>query len=213
MQHPGGRLLPMAILSAGPVIPVIVLHNADHAVPLAQALLAGGIKVLEITLRSLSALESIRRISKEVPQAIVGAGTVRTPEDLAQAAAAGGQFAISPGLTPALAAAAQAGPIPLIPGIATASELMRAMEQGFTALKFFPAEAAGGVRMLKALHGPFPQISFCPTGGISSENCQEYLSLSCVACVGGSWIASLELIEQEDWDRIADLAAKAAALQ
>lgn len=206
------RLSSLAILRIGPVMPVLVLKNADHAVPLAKALLAGGIRVLEITLRSEAALEGIRRISAAVPEAVVGAGTVLTRDDLAKVAEAGGRFAISPGLTPALLAAAKDAPIPLIPGIATASELMLAMEQGFTELKFFPAEAAGGVQMLKSLHGPFPQITFCPTGGISAANCQAYLALANAACVGGSWIAPAELIEQEDWDGIARLAEQAAGI-
>jgi 2-dehydro-3-deoxyphosphogluconate aldolase/(4S)-4-hydroxy-2-oxoglutarate aldolase len=167
--------------------------------------------VVEITLRSAAALEGIRRISAEVPESIAGAGTVLTSDDLRAVAQAGGQFAISPGLTPALFAAAHDGPIPLIPGIATPSELMLAQERGFTELKFFPAEAAGGVAMLQALHGPFPRITFCPTGGISQENCKNYLSLSNVSCVGGSWIAPPELIEKGDWDTISELAVNAAS--
>jgi 2-dehydro-3-deoxyphosphogluconate aldolase/(4S)-4-hydroxy-2-oxoglutarate aldolase len=205
------RLSPLEILHNGPVIPVIVLHNVDHAVPLAQALLAGGIRVLEITLRSGAGLEGIRRISEEIPELIVGAGTVLSPEDLRMTAQSGGQFAISPGLTPSLFAASHDGPIPLIPGISTPSELMLAMERGFTELKFFPAEAAGGVQTLKAMYGPFPRITFCPTGGISPENYKEYLALSNVACVGGSWLTPSELIMKEDWDSISKLAAKASA--
>jgi 2-dehydro-3-deoxyphosphogluconate aldolase/(4S)-4-hydroxy-2-oxoglutarate aldolase len=211
MANERGKLSPLEILHTGPVVPVVVLRNADHAVPLAKALLAGGIRVLEITLRSgAAALDGIRRISTEVPEIIIGAGTVLTSDDLRSVAQAGGQFAISPGLTPSLFAAAHDGPIPLIPGIATASELMLALERGFTELKFFPAEAAGGVPMLKALHGPFPRVTFCPTGGISQENCKEYLMLANVACVGGSWLAPPELIEKENWDAITELAAKAA---
>ncbi|CAK8714694.1 MAG: 2-keto-3-deoxy-phosphogluconate aldolase [Candidatus Electronema aureum] len=211
MANNGKKLSALEILHTGPVVPVVVLRNADHAVPLAKALLAGGIRVVEITLRSAAALEGIRRISAEVPEIIAGAGTVLTSDDLRAVAQAGGQFAISPGLTPALFAAAHDGPIPLIPGIATPSELMLAQERGFTELKFFPAEAAGGVEMLKALHGPFPRITFCPTGGISQENCKNYLSLSNVSCVGGSWIAPPELIEKGDWDTISELAVNAAS--
>jgi 2-dehydro-3-deoxyphosphogluconate aldolase / (4S)-4-hydroxy-2-oxoglutarate aldolase len=210
MAHERGRLSPLEILHTGPVLPVVVLRNAEHAVPLAKALLAGGIRVLEITLRSGAALEAIRRICSEVPEIIVGAGTVLTPDDLRSVAQAGGKFAISPGLTPCLFAAAHDGPIPLIPGVATPSELMLAQERGFTELKFFPAEAAGGVAMLKALHGPFPRITFCPTGGISQDNCKNYLTLPNVACVGGSWIALPELIEKGEWSGITKLAAKAA---
>ncbi|WP_417911369.1 bifunctional 4-hydroxy-2-oxoglutarate aldolase/2-dehydro-3-deoxy-phosphogluconate aldolase [Candidatus Electronema sp. PJ] len=211
MANERGKLSPLEILHTGPVVPVVVLRNADHAVSLAKALLAGGIRVMEITLRSgAAALDGIRRISAEVPEIIVGAGTVLTSDDLRSVAQVGGQFAISPGLTPSLFAAAHDGPIPLIPGIATASELMLAQERGFTELKFFPAEAAGGVPMLKALHGPFPRVTFCPTGGISQENCKEYLTLANVACVGGSWLTPPELLEKENWDAITELAAKAA---
>ncbi len=205
------KLSPLEILHNGPVIPVIVLHDVDHALPLAQALLAGGIRVLEITLRSEAGLESIRRISAELPELIVGAGTVLSPDDLRMTAQAGAKFAISPGLTPSLFAASHDGPIPLIPGVTTASELMLAMERGFTELKFFPAEAAGGVQTLKAMYGPFPRITFCPTGGISPKNYKEYLSLANVACVGGSWIVPPDLIVKGDWDKITELAAKASA--
>jgi 2-dehydro-3-deoxyphosphogluconate aldolase/(4S)-4-hydroxy-2-oxoglutarate aldolase len=210
MANNSKKLSALEILHTGPVVPVVVLRNADQAVPLAKALLAGGIRVVEITLRSAAAMEGIRRISAEVPEIIAGAGTVLTSDDLRAVAQAGGQFAISPGLTPTLFAAAHDGPIPLIPGIATPSELMLAQERGFTELKFFPAEAAGGVEMLKALHGPFPRITFCPTGGITQENYRNYLSLANVSCVGGSWIAPPELIEKGDWDTITELAAKAA---
>jgi 2-dehydro-3-deoxyphosphogluconate aldolase/(4S)-4-hydroxy-2-oxoglutarate aldolase len=199
------------ILHAGPVIPVIVIKNIDHAVPLARALLAGGIKVLEITLRSEVALAAIHRVSVEVPDAVVGAGTVLSAQDLKAVTEAGGLFAISPGLTPALLAAADQSTIPLIPGVSTASELMFALEKGLTELKFFPAEAAGGVQMLKSISGPFPRITFCPTGGISPKNYKDYLSLDNVACVGGSWIVPPESIEQEDWETITRLAEKAVA--
>jgi len=197
------------VLESGPVIPVIVISNPDHAVPLAQALLAGGIKVLEITLRSDVALESIRRISSEVPDALVGAGTVLSGRDLHAVAEAGGRFAISPGLTPNLLAAADQETIPLIPGAASASELMLALEAGLTELKFFPAQAAGGVQMLESFNGPFPQVTFCPTGGITFENYREYLALKNVACVGGSWLVPSEKIEQEEWAAITSLAQEA----
>lgn len=187
------------VLLAGPVIPVIVINDPDHAVPLAQALVTGGIRVLEITLRSDAALEAIRRIRSNVPEALVGAGTVLSGQDLQAVAEAGGYFAISPGLTPSLLSAAEQMSIPLIPGVASASELMMALEAGLTELKFFPAQAAGGVEMLKSFAGPFPQVRFCPTGGITPENYREYLALKNVACVGGSWLVPAEKIAQGDW--------------
>ncbi|WP_446009105.1 bifunctional 4-hydroxy-2-oxoglutarate aldolase/2-dehydro-3-deoxy-phosphogluconate aldolase [Candidatus Electrothrix sp.] len=199
------------VLQAGPVIPVIVIGNPDHAVPLAQALLAGGIKVLEITLRSDAALEAIQRIREEVPGALVGAGTVLSGEELHAVAEAGGCFAISPGLTPNLLKAADKEAIPLIPGIATASELMVALEAGLNEMKFFPAQAAGGVPMLKSLSGPFPQVTFCPTGGLTLQNYNDYLALDNVACVGGSWLVPSASIEQEDWPAITRLAQEAVA--
>ena len=197
------------VLQAGPVIPVIVISNPDHAVPLAQALLAGGVRVLEITLRSDAALEAIRRIRDEFPEVLVGAGTVLSVQDLQAVAEAGGRFAISPGLTPNLLAAVHQESIPLIPGVASASELMQALEAGLTELKFFPAQAAGGVQMLKSLNGPFPQVTFCPTGGITLHNYREYLALKNVACVGGSWFVPSEKIDQADWPAITRLAQEA----
>ncbi len=199
------------ILKTGPVVPVIVIHDLDHAVPLAKALVAGGIRVLEVTLRTPVAIEAIRMISEEVPDAIVGAGTVATEDDLDAVAAAGGVFAISPGLTPTLLSAAINGPIALIPGISTASELMLGMEYGLREFKFFPAEAAGGIQMIKSIGGPFPQATFCPTGGISPENYKKYLGLGNVACVGGSWLAPGDAMEQGAWQKITDLARKALA--
>jgi len=203
------KITPLEVLNAGPVVPVIVIKNIEHAVPLAKAVLKGGINVLEITLRSAQAIEAIRLISRDVPEAIVGAGTVTSPEDLIAVAEAGAVFTISPGLTPNLLAAAGQGPIALIPGISTASELMLGMEMGYTEFKFFPAEAAGGVRMLKSIGGPFPQITFCPTGGISASNFNDYLALDNVACVGGSWIVPPKSIEVESWDTITELTHKA----
>ncbi|MCI5145866.1 MAG: keto-hydroxyglutarate-aldolase/keto-deoxy-phosphogluconate aldolase [Candidatus Electrothrix sp. AR3] len=203
------ELSPLDIFNMSPVIPVIVINKVEHAVPLAKALLAGGIKILEITLRSDAALGSIRRISDEVPEVIVGAGTVLAPEKIKTVAEAGGRFAITPGLTPALLTAAKYATIPLIPGVSTASEVMSALERGFTELKFFPAEAAGGVQKLKSLGGPFPQITFCPTGGISAKNYRKYLELANVACVGGSWIVPPDVIDQENWDKITELAQQA----
>ena len=200
------KLSALDVLTAGSVVPVIVIKNIDHAVPLAKALLAGGIKVLEVTLRSSVAIEAIKRISEEVPDAIVGAGTVATEEDLNAVANAGGVFAISPGLTPNLLNAAINGPIALIPGISTASELMFGLEYGLREFKFFPAEAAGGIQMIRSLGGPFPQATFCPTGGISPDNYIEYLSLENVACVGGSWLVPTDALEQGDYHKITDIA-------
>ncbi len=199
------------ILQEGPVIPVMVIRNPDHAVPLAHALLEGGIRVLEITLRSDAALEAIRRVRTEVPDALVGAGTVLSAQHLQDVEEAGGLFVISPGLTPNLLAAADEATIPLIPGVGTASELMLALEAGLTELKFFPAQAAGGVQMLKAFGGPFPQVTFCPTGGISEKNYRDYLALPNVACVGGSWLVPAKAVERGDWAAITPLAEKAVA--
>lgn len=197
------------VLNSGPVVPVIVIKNIDHAVPLAKALLKGGIKVLEITLRSEVAVEAIHRVSREVPEALVGAGTVATANDLKAVSEAGAVFAISPGLTPTLLEAANQGSIALIPGISTASELMFGMERGYSAFKFFPAQAAGGVQMLKSIGGPFPQATFCPTGGISLNNYTEYLALNNVACVGGSWVVPAQTLKQEDWAAVTTLARQA----
>lgn len=187
-------------------MPVMVIQNLDDAVPLAKALVAGGISVLEITLRTAVAMEAIKLISQEVPEAIVGAGTILTPEQLQAAEEAGAAFAISPGLTPTLLAAAVKGNIALIPGIATLSELMQGMEYGLDHFKFFPAEAAGGILMLKAIAGPIPQVTFCPTGGISPDNYQAYLQLSNVACVGGSWLAPLDAVKAKNWAKVTELA-------
>ncbi len=205
------KLSALDVLSTGPVVPVIVINNLDHAVPLAKALVAGGVRVLEVTLRTPVAIEAIRMIAEEVPDAVVGAGTVATEDDLNAVVQAGGVFAISPGLTPTLLHAANKGPIALIPGISTASELMFGMEYGYREFKFFPAEAAGGMKMIKSIGGPFPQVTFCPTGGISPDNYKEYLSLKNVACVGGSWLAPVDVLEQGDWQKITDLAQKAIA--
>jgi 2-dehydro-3-deoxyphosphogluconate aldolase / (4S)-4-hydroxy-2-oxoglutarate aldolase len=200
---------PDEILRQGPVVPVMVIQKLEQAVPLAKALMAGGIRVLEITLRTPVAVEAIRAIRRDVPGAMVGAGTVIRAEDLAVVSDAGAVFAISPGLTVELLEAANQGTIPLIPGISTVSELMTGMALGYTHFKFFPAEAAGGVKMLKAIAGPFPQITFCPTGGITPDNYRDYLALGNVACVGGSWIAPQESMDQGDWGRITALTREA----
>lgn len=193
------------ILTSGPVGPVIVIQKLEHAVPLAKALVAGGVKVLEVTLLTPCA------IAKEVPDAIIGAGTVTNAEQLAEVTAAGAQFAISPGLTEPLLKAATAGSIPLIPGISTVSELMLGMDYGLREFKFFPAEANGGVKALQAIAGPFSQVRFCPTGGISPANYRDYLALKSVLCIGGSWLVPNEALEQGDYARITQLAKGAVA--
>jgi 2-dehydro-3-deoxyphosphogluconate aldolase / (4S)-4-hydroxy-2-oxoglutarate aldolase len=203
------KLQPNAVLTACPVMPVMVIQNLEDAVPLARALVAGGIRVLEITLRTPIALQAIKLISEQVEGAIVGAGTIATPAQLHAAEAAGAVFAISPGLTPTLLEAACSGNIALIPGVATLSELMLGMEYGLEHFKFFPAEAAGGIPMLKSIAGPFPHITFCPTGGISPDNYQAYLQLCNVACVGGSWLAPTDAVKVKDWARITELARQA----
>ncbi|WCG81503.1 bifunctional 4-hydroxy-2-oxoglutarate aldolase/2-dehydro-3-deoxy-phosphogluconate aldolase [Pectobacterium sp. A5351] len=199
------------ILTTGPVVPVIVVNKLEHAVPMAKALVAGGVRVLELTLRTDCAIDAIRAIAKEVPEAIVGAGTVTNPEQLAAVVEAGAQFAISPGLTEPLLKAATAGNIPLIPGISTVSELMLGMDYGLSEFKFFPAEANGGVKALQAIAGPFAQIRFCPTGGITPNNYRDYLALKSVLCVGGSWLVPNDALESGDYARITELAREAVA--
>ncbi|GKV88428.1 bifunctional 4-hydroxy-2-oxoglutarate aldolase/2-dehydro-3-deoxy-phosphogluconate aldolase [Pectobacterium carotovorum] len=199
------------ILTTGPVVPVIVVNKLEHAVPMAKALVAGGVRVLELTLRTNCAIEAIRAIAKEVPEAIVGAGTVTNPEQLAAVVEAGAQFAISPGLTEPLLKAATEGNIPLIPGISTVSELMLGMDYGLREFKFFPAEANGGVKALQAIAGPFAQIRFCPTGGITPNNYRDYLALKSVLCVGGSWLVPNDALESGDYARITELAREAVA--
>jgi 2-dehydro-3-deoxyphosphogluconate aldolase/(4S)-4-hydroxy-2-oxoglutarate aldolase len=199
------------ILTSGPVVPVIVINELEHAVPLAKALVAGGVKVLEVTLRTECALEAIRAIAREVPDAIIGAGTVINPQQLDEVISAGAQFAISPGLTAPLLKAATDGPIPLIPGISTVSELMLGMDYGLREFKFFPAEANGGVKALQAIAGPFPQVRFCPTGGITPNNYRDYLALKSVLCIGGSWLVPADALAQGDYGRITELARDAVA--
>ncbi len=200
------------VLRIGPVIPVIVIEELAHAVPLAKALLAGGVRVLEITLRSAVALDAIRVVAHEVPEAIVGAGTLTRPQDFAAAQAAGARFAVSPGLTPALIEAAQETQLPLLPGVMTPSDTIAARLAGWSALKLFPAQQAGGVGMLKALRGPFPDVLFCPTGGVSPDNAREFLALPNVACVGGSWLTPRDALVAGEWDKITALAQEASAL-
>ena len=199
------------VLSTGPVVPVIVVKQPEHAVPMAKALVAGGIRVLEVTLRTPVAMDALRAIIREVPEAIVGAGTVINTQQLKEVTDAGAQFVISPGLTESLLRAAIEGPVPLIPGVSTVSELMMGMDHGLREFKFFPAEASGGVKALSALAGPFPQVRFCPTGGISPANYRDYLALKSVLCIGGSWLVPDEALQQGDWERITQLAREAIA--
>ena len=199
------------ILGLGPVMPVLVIDEVVDAVPLARALVDNGVRVLEVTLRTPVALEAIRLLAQEVPDAIVGAGTVTTAAQLQQVVDAGAKFAISPGLTRELLQAGKDAAIPLIPGIASISELMEGTGLGYSHFKFFPAEAAGGVKTLKSIHGPFSDIRFCPTGGINEKNFLEYLALPNVRCVGGSWIVPDDAIANGDWDRITALCVDAVA--
>ncbi|UTA49213.1 bifunctional 4-hydroxy-2-oxoglutarate aldolase/2-dehydro-3-deoxy-phosphogluconate aldolase [Simiduia sp. 21SJ11W-1] len=199
------------VVQAAPVVPVMVIEDIAHAVPLAKALVAGGLPVLEITLRTECALEAIKQIKAQVPGAIVGAGTVNTPADVDRAVAAGSEFLVSPGSTPELIDAALASGVPILPGVNSPSEVMALMARGFKYLKFFPAEAAGGVPMLKSISGPLPQVKFCPTGGVSLKNLTAYLSLPNVVCVGGSWMAPVDLMKQGDWAGIETLAREARA--
>lgn len=200
-----------AICRLAPVIPVLVIHDAAIARPLAEALVAGGLPALEVTLRTPCALEAISEMAK-VEGGTVGAGTLLTPADVAAAVAAGARFGVSPGATDRILEACEAADLPLLPGAATASEAMRLLERGYTVQKFFPAEASGGAPALKAIGAPIPQIRFCPTGGVSLKNAQAYLGLSNVLCVGGSWVAPNDLIEAGDWAGIEALAREASQL-
>lgn len=202
-----------AVFALAPVIPVITIDDADDALPLARALVDNGLKVLEVTLRTPAALGAIERIAGELPEACVGAGTVVDLVGLKSSIRAGARFAISPGATEALYEMAEYADIPLVPGIATAGELMRGLERGWRRFKFFPAESSGGVQALKGFAGPFPQARFCPTGGIDAAKAPAYLALPNVACVGGSWMLPADALKAKDWSRIGDLAREAAALR
>lgn len=202
----------LELASHGPVIPVIVIERLADAVPLAQALVAGGVRVLEVTLRTPVALDAIRAMSA-VPGAIVGAGTIRSAADARAAKAAGAVFGVSPGYTAEVGAACREVGLPLLPGVATASEVMAAQADGLSFLKFFPATAAGGIPMLKALAGPFPDVVFCPTGGISLQTAPEFLALSNVKVCGGSWLTPADAVKAGDWARITQLAREASALR
>ena len=207
------RLTALEVMRDAPVIPVIVLNDVAHAVPLARALVAGGIRMLEVTLRTPQALACMEAIAREVPEAVTGAGTIRTVADAEASVRAGAKFGVSPGYTSAVGKACRELGLPLLPGVATGSEIMTAQEDGYTELKFFPAVQAGGLAMLKAWQGPFGDVSFCPTGGIHLGNAPEFLALSNVACVGGSWIVPTDAIQAGDWGRIEQLARDASRLQ
>ncbi|MBP7666867.1 MAG: bifunctional 4-hydroxy-2-oxoglutarate aldolase/2-dehydro-3-deoxy-phosphogluconate aldolase [Burkholderiaceae bacterium] len=203
----------LSLASHGPVIPVIVLQRVQDAVPLAEALLAGGVKVLEVTMRTPVALQCIEAIAKAVPEAVVGAGTIRSAADAQAALDAGSRFAVSPGYTAEVGAACRRIGLPLLPGVATASEVMAAQADGLSFLKFFPAMQAGGIPMLKALGGPFPDVVFCPTGGISLETAPQFLALPNVRVCGGSWMTPADAVAAGDWARITRLAREAQALR
>jgi 2-dehydro-3-deoxyphosphogluconate aldolase/(4S)-4-hydroxy-2-oxoglutarate aldolase len=202
----------MTILDLSPVIPVVVLEDVDTAVPVARALVDGGIRVIELTLRTPVALEAIERIAAEVPEIVVGAGTVVDPDNAKAAAAAGAQFLVSPGSTPAVLDAMAETGLPVLPGCATISEVMALRERGITEVKFFPAQASGGAPFLAAVHGPLPDIRFCPTGGITPTNAPDYLALPNVSCVGGTWLTPKDAVRDRDWKRIVSLASAAGGL-
>lgn len=202
-----------SLLALAPVIPVLTIEHIDHAVPLARALSTGGLRVLEVTLRTPAALPAIEAMRKAVPEAVVGVGTLARPGDFVAAANAGAQFGVSPGLTAEMAAAARSAPFPLLPGIMTPTELIAGLGWGYDTFKLFPAQQAGGISMLKALGAPFPEVVFCPTGGISRATAPDFLELANVACVGGSWVAPADKIKASDWKAIEELARDAASLK
>ncbi|MCQ2839672.1 bifunctional 4-hydroxy-2-oxoglutarate aldolase/2-dehydro-3-deoxy-phosphogluconate aldolase [Helicobacter pylori] len=201
------------VLQISPIVPVVVVENIKDAVPLAQSLIEGGIPIIEVTLRSSCALEAIELITKNVPKMRVGAGTILNPTQLEQAQNRGAEFLISPGLTIKLLEHAKKKDIPLIPGVSSSSEVMQALELGYSALKFFPAEYCGGVKLLNAFNGPFKGVKFCPTGGISADNMRSYLNLENVLCVGGSWLTPKNLIQNKEWDKITEICKRALALR
>lgn len=211
MSENNWSLQPQDIFKRSPIVPVMVINKLSHAVPLAKALVAGGISVLEVTLRTSCALEAISKIAAEVPEALVGAGTILNEEQLRQAVEAGAQFIITPGAYPELLKTAMQGTVPLIPGVASISEVMAGMALGYRHFKFFPAEASGGVNALKAFQGPLADIRFCPTGGITPSSYRDYLALNNVDCIGGSWIAPTDAMEAGDWGRITSLCKEALA--
>ncbi|MGL2404844.1 bifunctional 4-hydroxy-2-oxoglutarate aldolase/2-dehydro-3-deoxy-phosphogluconate aldolase [Helicobacter pylori] len=199
------------ILQISPIVPVVVIENIKDAVPLAQSLIEGGIPIIEVTLRSSCALEAIELIAKNVPKMRVGAGTILNLTQLEQAQNRGAEFLISPGLTPSILEYAKKKDMPLILGVSSSSEVMQALEWGYNALKFFPAEYCGGVKLLNAFNGPFKGVKFCPTGGISADNMRSYLNLENVLCVGGSWLTPKDLIQNKEWDKITEICKRALA--
>ncbi|GAA8075458.1 bifunctional 4-hydroxy-2-oxoglutarate aldolase/2-dehydro-3-deoxy-phosphogluconate aldolase [Helicobacter pylori] len=201
------------VLQISPIVPVVVIEDIKDAVPLAQSLVEGGIPIIEVTLRSSCALEAIELIAKNVPKMRVGAGTILNPTQLEQAQNRGAEFLISPGLTIKLLEYAKKKDMPLIPGVSSSSEVMQALELGYNALKFFPAEYCGGVKLLNAFNGPFKGVKFCPTGGISADNMHSYLSLENVLCVGGSWLTPKNLIQNKEWDKITEICKRSLALR
>ncbi|MGL2452011.1 bifunctional 4-hydroxy-2-oxoglutarate aldolase/2-dehydro-3-deoxy-phosphogluconate aldolase [Helicobacter pylori] len=201
------------VLQISPIVPVVVVEDIKDAVPLAQSLIEGGIPIIEVTLRSSCALEAIELIAKNVPKMRVGAGTILNPTQLEQAQNRGAEFLISPGLTIKLLEHAKKKDMPLIPGVSSSSEVMQALELGYNALKFFPAEYCGGVKLLNAFNGPFKGVKFCPTGGISADNMRSYLNLENVLCVGGSWLTPKNLIQNKEWDKITEICKRALALR
>jgi 2-dehydro-3-deoxyphosphogluconate aldolase/(4S)-4-hydroxy-2-oxoglutarate aldolase len=207
MQSPG------ELLSRVPVVPVLTIDRLDDAVPLARALVAGGLTVLEVTLRTEVALDAMKKLIAEVPEAVIGIGTITAEPDIRLALANGARFLVTPGTPPRLAAALRHSPVPVLPGCGTVSEAMALANEGFSILKFFPAEAAGGVGFLKAMAAPLPTIKFCPTGGVDQRNAAAYLALPNVIAVGGSWVAPKDAIERGDFARIEELATEAAALR
>ncbi|GAA8994304.1 bifunctional 4-hydroxy-2-oxoglutarate aldolase/2-dehydro-3-deoxy-phosphogluconate aldolase [Helicobacter pylori] len=201
------------VLQISPIVPVVVIEDIKDAVPLAQSLIEGGIHIIEVTLRSSCALEAIELIAKNVPKMHMGAGTILNPTQLEQAQNRGAEFLISPGLTIKLLEYAKKKDMPLIPGVSSSSEVMQALELGYSALKFFPAEYCGGVKLLNAFNGPFKGVKFCPTGGISADNMRSYLNLENVLCVGGSWLTPKNLIQNKEWDKITEICKRSLALR
>ncbi|GGO44770.1 bifunctional 4-hydroxy-2-oxoglutarate aldolase/2-dehydro-3-deoxy-phosphogluconate aldolase [Streptomyces lasiicapitis] len=202
-----------SVLDLAPVVPVVVVEDIDHAIPLARALVAGGLPAIEVTLRTPVALDAIRAIADGVPDAVVGAGTVISARNVADSVDAGARFLVSPGWTPTLLDAMKASGVPFLPGVSTTSEVVALLEEGVEEMKFFPAEAAGGTAYLKSLAGPLPQARFCPTGGISAASAPAYLGLTNVGCVGGSWMLPADAVAAKDWARVESLAREAAALR
>ncbi len=205
--------MPSSVLDLAPVVPVVVVEDAADAVPLARALVAGGLPAIEVTLRTPAALDAIRAVAAEVPDAVVGAGTVIAPEQVGECVAAGARFLVSPGWTDALLTAMRASGVPFLPGVSTTSEVVALLERAVREMKFFPAQAAGGTAYLKSLAGPLPQARFCPTGGIGPATAPEYLSLPNVGCVGGSWMVPADAVAAGDWARVEELARAAAGLR